>query len=91
MTMPPLPLRYSGREHVVRFLSTIPVNPADRKDFQFVPTRANRQPAMGVYRHGRAWALFVLTADGEALSQITAFIDPAMFDHFGLEPTLDQP
>jgi RNA polymerase sigma-70 factor (ECF subfamily) len=91
MTMPPLPLRYTSREHVVRFLSTIPVNPADRQDFQFVQTRANRQPAMGVYWHGRAWALFVLTADGDALSQITAFIEPAMFDHFGLRPTLDQP
>jgi RNA polymerase sigma-70 factor (ECF subfamily) len=91
MTMPPLPLRYGGREHVVRFLSTIPANPADRQDFQFVATRANRQPAIGVYRHGRAWALFVLTADGEALSQITAFIDPAIFDHFRLAPTLRQP
>lgn len=88
MTMPPLPLRYSGRRNVIQFLISIPTM-TERQLFRFVPTRANRQPAIGVYRRGAgeifaAWALFVLTADGESLAEITAFIDPSLLPVFGL-------
>ncbi len=89
MTMPPLPVRYTGREAVAAFLATIPAGGA-RDRFRFIPTRANRQPALAVYRldpdghtYG-AWGIFVLSADGDAIAEITAFIDPTLLPMFGL-------
>src|SRR5919198_1357525 len=65
LTMPPLPLRYAGRDAVAEFFATMPAGGAlDR--FRLVPTRANRQPAVAVYRLEaesqtfRAWGIFVL-------------------------------
>ena len=46
MSMPPVPLEYEGRDAVARFLADI-IRP-DRS-FDLVPTRANGQPAFGVY------------------------------------------
>ena len=46
MSMPPVPLEYEGRDIVARFLAGI-IRP-DRS-FDLVPTRANGQPAFGVY------------------------------------------
>ena len=89
MTMPPLPLRYSGREAVVEFLATIPARNA-REEFHFIPTRANHQPALAAYRLDaegrtyRAWGMFVLGIDGDAVAEITAFIDPTLASAFGL-------
>lgn len=93
MTMPPLPLRYAGREAVSEFLATIPA-PAERDRFRFIPTRANRQPALGIYRldpDGHAynpWAVFVFTADGDAIGEITACIDSRLLAVFGLPTEL---
>jgi len=88
MTMPPLPLRYAGQANVIRFLVSIPTL-SERRGFRFAPTRANRQPAMGVYRRAagevfRAWALFVLGADGASVAEITAFVDSSLLPAFGL-------
>jgi RNA polymerase sigma-70 factor (ECF subfamily) len=89
LTMPPLPLRYAGRDAVAEFFATIPASGAlDR--FRLVPTRANRQPAMAVYRldadtgASRAWGMLVLALDGEAIAEITAFVDPRLVPLFGL-------
>jgi RNA polymerase sigma-70 factor (ECF subfamily) len=95
MTMPPLPMRYSGREVVAEFLTTIP--PAIARDgFRFVATRANRQPALAVYRcdadsNGRtfrAWGVFVFSLDGDSVAEITAFIDPSLVPTFGFPSEL---
>jgi RNA polymerase sigma-70 factor (ECF subfamily) len=88
MTMPPLPLRYVGQANVIQFLVSIPTL-SERRLFRFVPTRANRQPAMGIYRRAagevfRAWALFVLGADGASVAEITAFVDSSLLPAFGL-------
>jgi RNA polymerase sigma-70 factor (ECF subfamily) len=99
MTMPPLPVRYSGREVVAEFLTTIP--PAVARDgFRFVATRANRQPALAVYRLDadsdrrayRAWGMFVFGVDGDSVAEITAFIDPALVPTLGFpsELTVDR-
>jgi RNA polymerase sigma-70 factor (ECF subfamily) len=96
MTMPPLPVRYAGREAVAAFLARMPAA-AERERFRFVPTRANRQPALAVYRLGpgadrrtfRAWAIFVLGADGDAIAEITAFADPTLMPAFGLPAELE--
>jgi RNA polymerase sigma-70 factor (ECF subfamily) len=89
LTMPPLPVRYTGREELARFFATVPAG--GRLDrFRFVPTRANRQPALGAYRrdadHGafRAWGVWVFTLDGDAIAEITAFADPTFPAIFGL-------
>ncbi len=95
MTIPPLPVSYTGRNAVAEFLATIPAGGA-RDRFHFIPTRANRQPALAVYRldldHHRyaAWGIFVLSADGDAIAEITAFIDPTLLPVFGLPMDLDQ-
>jgi RNA polymerase sigma-70 factor (ECF subfamily) len=91
MSMPPLPLRYAGRDNVVQFLSSVPAL-AERENFRFTPVRANRQPAVAIYRRDpgqasapfRAWAVFVLTSDGDQIVEITAFIDAAAVSLFGL-------
>jgi RNA polymerase sigma-70 factor, ECF subfamily len=63
-------------------------------DTRSVPTRANGQPALAYYswdeQKGRfvASAIDVLTLEGGQISEITAFISPALFPLFGLEPEL---
>jgi RNA polymerase sigma-70 factor (ECF subfamily) len=93
MTMPPLPVRYTGRAAVTEFLATIPAR-GERDRFRFIPTRANRQPALALYRTGpdgetyRAWGILVLSVDCEAVAEITAFVDPTLLPVFGLPTEL---
>ena len=47
LRMPPIPLEYQGRELVRQFLATVAFG-KDRSH-RLVPTRANAQPAVGVY------------------------------------------
>ena len=57
---------------------------------RLVPTRANTQPAFGCYLPvpetdvARAYALFVLTLEGDRISAITWFADSSVFPQFGL-------
>jgi RNA polymerase sigma-70 factor (ECF subfamily) len=94
VTMPPLPLRYSGREAVAAFLASIRP-PEQRVGFRFVPTRANRRPALGVYlsEQGsdvfRGWGIWVLSIDGGAIAEITSFADAALIPAFGLPADLE--
>jgi hypothetical protein len=65
-----------------------------RAPLRVVPTRANTQPAFGCYtpeaEAGTAQpaGLFVLTLEGDAVSAMTWFADPALFEHVGLPRTL---
>jgi RNA polymerase sigma-70 factor (ECF subfamily) len=90
LTMPPLPLRYAGREAVTAFYAAVPYASPD--DFAFLPTRANRQPAVGVYRLDadiyRPMGIWVLHPDGDAIAEITAFVDPTLPPRFGLPTEL---
>ena len=64
--------------------------------FRFIATRANRQPALAVYRlhpHGqtnayRGWAVVVLTTDGSVVARIAVFPDPSLMRVFGLPTEL---
>ena len=93
LSMPPLPFRCTGREAVAEFFRSLPAAGRDR--FRVVPTRANRQPALAVYRLDaadhtyRAWGIWVLTLDGGAIAEITAFVDPALVPTFGLPTHFD--
>ncbi|HEY2671730.1 MAG TPA: sigma-70 family RNA polymerase sigma factor [Rugosimonospora sp.] len=89
VSMPPIPLEYQGLTDVARFYATIL-----RRDlsYDFVPTRANGQPALGTYlraptgiRHGIG--LVVLTLSGDRISAITRF-DTSVLPSFGLPRSL---
>jgi len=93
LSMPPQPERYVGRD-VFMFLATVPGG--GRLDrFRLVPTRANRQPAVGIYyRAGdtgdfRAHALLVLAIRGEAIASLVRFADPNLFGRFELPATFN--
>ena len=83
-TMPPLPAWFDGRENVARFL-------AERvfaTPWRLVPASANGQLAFACYqqRDGefRIGCLNVLTLRGGEITEITGFLDPAMYASFGL-------
>jgi RNA polymerase sigma-70 factor (TIGR02960 family) len=90
LTMPPLPLEYQGRDLAARFLTL-----AFRRGRQYrlVATRANGQPAFGVYvrdPHARvlhANGLMVLTLAGDQISMITRF-ETSVLPRFGLPRSL---
>jgi RNA polymerase sigma-70 factor (TIGR02960 family) len=88
--MPPMPFEYQGREAAARFFAGLPVH---QGDFRFIPTRANRQPAFGVYRQDpvtEVWhanGLLVLTLEGGLISAITRF-EAGVLAGFGLPRTL---
>jgi RNA polymerase sigma-70 factor (TIGR02960 family) len=92
MTMPPVPLEYQGRDLCRRFMSIVAFRP-DRS-FRMIATRANSQPAFGIYlidsATGVAHAngLLVVTLAGDLISAITRF-DTSVFPRFGLPRTLD--
>jgi RNA polymerase sigma-70 factor (ECF subfamily) len=77
LRMPPLPLEYQGWEPISRFLSTVAFREGRR--YRFVATRANGQPAFGVYLLdrssgiARANAFFVVTLSADKISAIARF------------------
>ena len=89
--MPPVPLEYQGRELAARFFGTIAFR--DDRRYRLVPTRANGQPAFGVYLVDpltgvpHAFALFVITLAADRVSAVTRF-DSGIFGNFGLPRTL---
>src|SRR5579859_2477691 len=82
LTMPPLPLRYTGREAVTAFYAAVAYSSPD--EFAFLPTRANGQPAVGVYRLDRDQhtylpvGVWVLEPASDAICEITAFVDATL-------------
>src|SRR5207244_3600321 len=96
LTMPPQPDRYVGRDAIGAFLATVPGG--GRLDrFRFVPTHANRQPAVAsYYRSGddgpyAAHAVMVLAIEGDAIASLVRFADPDLFARFGLPTLFDGP
>jgi RNA polymerase sigma-70 factor (TIGR02960 family) len=92
LTMPPEPSQYQGPGAIGVFLRDREARRGVR--IRLVPTRANTQPAFGCYLPSpqtdvaRAYALFVLTLEGERISAITWFGDSSVFPLFGLPRTL---
>jgi RNA polymerase sigma-70 factor (ECF subfamily) len=82
LTMPPLPLEYTGHAAIAAFLD----HRAEIRGapLQLRPTRANGQPAFGCYLHSRAWGMLALTLSGEQIAEITFFSDPSLVRRFGL-------
>jgi RNA polymerase sigma-70 factor (ECF subfamily) len=89
VSMPPMPLEYSGLDVVARFCANI-LQPGRR--FDLVATRANGQPAFGTYLRGpndvsHGTGLFVLTLAGDRISAMTRF-ENSVFPWFGLPRSL---
>ncbi len=92
LSMPPSPLEYDGREAIAGFLSQLANWRAGRR-YRLVPTRANMQPAFGVYYidpHSVAHSsgVLVLTLEGAEVAAITVFLDSSVARRFGLPRTL---
>jgi RNA polymerase sigma-70 factor (ECF subfamily) len=91
LTMPPLPLEYQGRDIVGRFYAAVAFRRG--RTYRVVATRANGQPAFGLYvrdPHGgvlHANGLLVLTLAGDRICTMTRF-DNSVLARFGLPRTL---
>jgi RNA polymerase sigma-70 factor (ECF subfamily) len=94
MTMPPDPAVFLGRQEIVDFFATVPAS-GELDKIPLVPTRANRQPAVGAYFPDadagvyRPYGVMVLTLDGESIAEITGCTDPMVFPLLGLPTELE--
>ena len=88
LSMPPIPLEYRGRDNVAAFFAFAF---GLARGFQLVPTRANGQPAFGVYLRTpngiQGVGFFVLTLAGDRISALTRF-EETVLPAFGLPPSL---
>ncbi len=92
ISMPPMPFEYEGLDAVVPFVQGIL---ATGRRFDLVPTRANGQPAFGVYVRGpnglsHGSGLFVLTLSGERICAMTRF-ENTVLPSFGLPRSISRP
>jgi RNA polymerase sigma-70 factor (TIGR02960 family) len=87
LTMPPEPYEYQGPTAIGAFLRDRALR---RGAPLLVPTRANAQPAFGVYFPtpqtdiARPYAMLALTLVSDRISAITWFGGSSVFPHFGL-------
>jgi RNA polymerase sigma-70 factor (ECF subfamily) len=89
-SMPPIPAWYRGRETIRVLLSRTVFSGQAYGRWRLLPTCANGQPAFGLYRqaetpgHYRAYGIQLVTLSDRLISDITTFIDAALFAHFDL-------
>lgn len=92
-SMPPAPFEYQGVDAIGTFLREYATRRSGHR-FRLVATRANTQPAFGVYRPdphapiAHARGLLVLTLAGGQIAAITQFTDTSILPRFGLPRTL---
>lgn len=92
LTMPPLPLEYQGPAAIGHFLSTVAFHDGAR--YVLVPTRANGQPAFGMYSRDQrtpilhAHGLLLLTVTGRGVAAVTRYHDNSLLAMFGLPRSL---
>ena len=87
MSMPPFAMWIRGATDIGRWL--VEPGPMGCKGSRLLPTSANGCPAFGQYRIDPAgghvpWALQVLDIEDGRITGFHAFLDPALFDLFGL-------
>ena len=93
LSMPPAMLEYRGIESAQRLFAAVTFRPG--RTYRVVPTRANGQPAFGLYLadpHAsvyRAYCLLVITTAGDHITAITSFSTNVM-TRFGLPRTLPE-
>ncbi|QNN54373.1 sigma-70 family RNA polymerase sigma factor [Nocardioides mesophilus] len=89
--MPPFAGWYQGAENIGRLIDT--QCPGQTYDMPMLPTRANGQPAFGLYMRTPAgdfvpFQLQVLTFEGPRVAHVAAFFSPGLFELFGLPERL---
>jgi len=89
--MPPIPTWFRGRDTIGRFLGTFVLTAPGA--YSLVPTAANGQPALAVYRRAedgtrRAYGVQVLTIRDAGVLAVVSFLDPGLLTVFGLPPEL---
>ena len=89
ISMPPISNEYHGRDAAARFYASII---RQGRTYDFVPTRANGQPALGSYLRDpsgirRATGVAVLTLAGDRICAITRF-DNSVLASFALPSSL---
>jgi RNA polymerase sigma-70 factor (TIGR02960 family) len=93
LRMPPSPLEYQGVQAIGSFLRELAAWRSGQRS-RLVATRANTQPAFGVYRTdahapiAHATGLMVLTLEGPRIAAISQFLDRGVLPRFGLPRTL---
>jgi RNA polymerase sigma-70 factor, ECF subfamily len=91
LAMPPLPLEYRGRGPAASFLKAVSIH--GQRRYRLVHTRANGQPAFGLYardpgqRVFRTVGLLVVTLAGDQVAGLTRF-EPGVLPQFGLPRNL---
>jgi RNA polymerase sigma-70 factor (TIGR02960 family) len=91
LSMPPLPFEYVGLAAATRFLTAATHDPPRRR--RLVHTRANGQPAFGLYVLDeptgvfRAVGLIVVTLAADRIAELTRF-EAGVLPQFGLRRTL---
>jgi RNA polymerase sigma-70 factor (ECF subfamily) len=93
LQMPPFPAWFSGRDAIAAFMSTVF---ARGGTFSFMPTQANGQPAVALYRQRdddvyRFLHLQVFTLDAHGIARIDGFHDKRLAVAFGLPAELPGP
>jgi RNA polymerase sigma-70 factor (TIGR02960 family) len=91
LSMPPAMLEYRGVDVARRIFTTVTFRPG--RSYRVVPTRANGQPAFGMYMADphtgvyRGYSLLVITIVGDRITVVTGF-DASLLPRFGLPRTL---
>jgi RNA polymerase sigma-70 factor (ECF subfamily) len=94
LSMPPAMLEYRGIESAQRLFAAVVFRPG--RTYRVVPTRANGQPAFGLYLadpHAgvyRAYTLLVITTAGDHITTMTGFHNSNVMARFGLPRTLPE-
>ncbi|HEY4460964.1 MAG TPA: sigma-70 family RNA polymerase sigma factor [Pseudonocardiaceae bacterium] len=93
LSMPPAMVEYRGVESTRRVLAAVSFTPG--RSYRVVPTRANGQPAFGLYLADpytsvyRAYCLLVITTAGDRITAITSF-GTGVMSRFGLPRTFPE-
>jgi RNA polymerase sigma-70 factor (ECF subfamily) len=80
LEMPPFELWMRGQDDIRRWLLAVDAFGQER----FVPVAANGSPAVAVYRTQAAFSIQVLENVAGRIGAIHVFLDPALFERFGL-------
>ncbi|NGO75631.1 sigma-70 family RNA polymerase sigma factor [Streptomyces sp. YC504] len=94
LDMPPYLVWFRGRKHVFGFMESKVLDAYPVARIHMVPVGANGQPAVAAYERGpdgvrRAHSVQLITPQGDRIRRITAFLDPGLFERFGLPRVLD--
>ncbi|MGH2497845.1 MAG: sigma-70 family RNA polymerase sigma factor [Ktedonobacteraceae bacterium] len=97
-TMPPSPSWYRGRVAIGTLLTGQAFAPEAQNRWRFFPTEANGCPAFAVYHATgldstfRAFGIQIIdledSTSGLLIADVTTFLSPSLFPHFGFSPEL---